>query len=405
MLLLCTCVFLTGMLGAFSVGRAQDMSNLSQYLGPGCHLASDAEKKEMADRGIPPSFQVCPKDSQILGVGKNFEQWYAQLKSQSPCTSNACTLSCRTRNTGAQVCGPTASRWNAIGCHPNNNTAIFPSVPYGFAAHIELLRRYCGERGRCTIGSVIAQWTGVPGDRPAYASFVSRNAGIPVNQVFDPNDIDLMGRLALAMSCYEAGALPYSVSDLKQGLIMAAGGQRVAVPSNVGQLLNESLTGSYAVNPSYSPSSHPGSWSYVPSTLNGNNYIGPTPPSSPLPLLSQTSAAQGTQQSAQVATQQSSTQASSPASLPVTPSALLIAQPQRVKGGFPVVVAWTSVGTDPNIPCQLSSNAQVIAQGNEGYVSVQTPPVAASTTADFLLQCRALRDGSLVQQTSSIAVY
>lgn len=258
----------------------------AQTLAPGCRLATPQDQAEMVARGLPRAFQVCPRDAEILGIGRDFEQWYAQIKSQSPCNRNTCTLSCRTRNTGAQVCGPTATRWNSIGCHPNNRTAIFPTVSHGFAAHIELLRRYCGERGRCTIGSVIQQWTATAGDRSSYASFVSRNAGIPVNQVFDPNDIDLMGRLALAMSCFEAGSLPYNVAELKQGLIMAGGGARVPVPPNVGQLLNESLTGSYAANSGTSPNSHPGSWAYPQSSVSGNNYRPPPPPASPLPVLS-----------------------------------------------------------------------------------------------------------------------
>ena len=220
-----------------------------------CVPSTQTDKNEMQARGIPQSFQVCPEDRVILGIGQNFDQWYSQLKSNSPCNKNTCTLSCRTRNTGAQVCGPVASKWNSIGCHSNNNTAIFPSVPYGFAAHIELLRNYCGKQGRCTITSVINKWAATTAERhSAYSNFVSRTAGIPVNQVFDPNNIELMGRLALSMACFEAGAMPYKADELKQGLVMAAGGKKVPVPSNVGELLNESQKGSYSANPNYSSS-------------------------------------------------------------------------------------------------------------------------------------------------------
>lgn len=245
-------------------------------ISPGCHATTPDELKALQDRGIPAAYQTCPSDTKDLGVGQNFDQWYAQLKQVSPCNRNSCALSCRTRNTGAQVCGPTAKRWNSIGCHPNNNTAIFPSVAYGFAAHIELLRRFCGERGRCTIASVIQQWS--TGNHPEYINFVSRYAGIPYNQVFNPNDIDMMGRIALTMSCFESGSLPYSADELKQGLSMAAGGARVAVPSNVGQLLNDSLQGSYVSNPSYSPSSAPSSWTYPASSVSGSTYVPPTVP-------------------------------------------------------------------------------------------------------------------------------
>lgn len=208
----------------------------------------------MKARGLPPATQVCPADREILGIGQNFDQWYAKLRSNSPCNKNTCTLSCRTRNTGAQVCGSVATKWNSIGCHSNNNTAIFPSVAYGFAAHIELLRNYCGKQGRCTITSVVNKWAATTDERhAAYANFVSRNAGIPTNQVFNPNDVELIGRLALAMACFEAGSMPYNVDELKQGLAMASGGAKVPVPSNVGQLLEESQKGGYAVNPIYTP--------------------------------------------------------------------------------------------------------------------------------------------------------
>jgi hypothetical protein len=209
----------------------------------------------MKARGLPQAAQVCPADRAILGIGQDFNQWYAQLRSNSPCNKNTCTLSCRTRNIGAQVCGPVATKWNSIGCHPNNKTAIFPSVAYGFAAHIELLRNYCGKQGRCTITSVVNKWAATTDERhAAYANFVSRNAGIPTNQVFNPNDVELVGRLALAMACFEAGAMPYSVDELKQGLAMASGGAKVPVPSNLGQLLEESQKGSFAPNPVYTPS-------------------------------------------------------------------------------------------------------------------------------------------------------
>lgn len=255
-------------------------------LPAGCRTATASDLRELEARGLPSVRIVCPKDAEVLGIGQNFDQWYAKLKSQSPCHKTTCNLSCRTRNTGAQVCGTTSNKWSAIGCHSNNRTAIFPTVAHGFAAHIELLRRYCGERGRCTINAVVGQWTAIAGHRPAYAAFASRNSGIPVNQVFDPNDTELVARLALAMSCFEGGALPFSAEDLKKGIAMASGGARVPVPSNVGELLEESLQGSYAPNTRatesvqplfYQPPAFPNSPSYTQPPYS------PTPPTSPPP--------------------------------------------------------------------------------------------------------------------------
>ncbi len=343
-------------------------------LDTGCHAPTDQEKAEMTARGLPVGFQVCPADTQTVGIGKDFESWYAQLKTQSPCNKNSCALSCKTRNTGAQVCGPTATRWNAIGCHPNNNTAIFPTVSHGFAAHIELLRRYCGERGRCTIGRVIEQWTATVGDRPAYASFVSRNSGMPINQVFNPNDIDLMGRIALSMSCFESGSMPYDAAELKQGLIMASGGARVPVPPNVGQLLNESLLGSYVGNPGDSPNSHPGSWGYPSSTLNGNLYNPPTPPANPLPVTTNPSD-----------TNQTGTN-SGPATSPL--AATLIAQPQNVKPGGLVLISWSSVGTD-GYACVVKQGGTEVGQGRENTKRVTIPQGQPAGLMTYQLSCQA----------------
>lgn len=316
-------------------------------IAPGCRPATAEDNAQLAARGLPPSAQICPQDEQLLGVGKDFEQWYAQLKTQSPCNKNTCNLACKTRNTGAQVCGTTSKKWGSIGCHPNNNTAIFPTVAHGFAAHIELLKRFCAERNRCTIGSVIQQWTAIAADRPAYINFVSKNAGIPSNQVFNPNDIDVVARLALSMACFEGGAMPFPVDQLKQGLVMAGGGAQVPVPANVGQLLNESLYGSgvagtinratggalgnsplgqfLGLQPSGTSSSGSGSQTPINGVTGGSarapSYASTTPVSTSTPssVLSRSTPA-GT------ATTGGSTTGTTPVSLPLTEAALQQAQ-------------------------------------------------------------------------------
>ena len=376
-------------------------------LGPGCHVATAAEQQEMIDRGIPASFEVCPADQVILGLGKDFDQWYAQLKAMPPCNKSICTLSCRTRNTGAQVCGPTATRWNSIGCHPNNNTAIFPSVAYGFAAHIELLRRYCGERGRCTIGTVTQQWaTGTNGSTQSpYAAFVSKAAGVPSNQVFDPNDIDVMARIALAMSCYEAGSLPYELSDLKQGLSMAAGGPRVPTPANVGALLQESLMGSYAPNPSYSPNSHPGSWTYPQATTFGGNYVPPPAASLAAAIKAPIAALPNPQLASQLPSATSTNPGSTSVTTilaPQTPVGLIIVQPSTVSRGIPLVVSWSTLGMSTQTPCTVTQNSTQLSQGNAGSNIVQTRALGSGPVS-FALSCTTA-GGQIFTQAASATV-
>lgn len=392
---------------------ASAQTSVTPPLGPGCRPSTAADLKAMADRGIPQKYEVCPADLQILGIGKTFEQWYAEIKATSPCNKNTCTLSCRTNNTGAQVCGPTATRWNSIGCHPVNKTAIFPSVPYGFAAHIELLRRYCGERGRCTILSAIQQWAPASdGNNPSsYAAFVSKAAGIPQNQVYDPNDVELMARLAMAMSCMEAGALPYSLSDLRQGMQMAAGGARVPVPSNVGQILQQSLTGSYAPQPAGAPVMTSGSWAYVPSNISSGMYAPPIPPPSSLPVLntpatSSSGQPMSTPTTLPPATQTNTTQTSGNtpnANVAFPPASLIIAQPRLVSRGDLVSVSWTSVGMSSATPCQLlAGDLSKIAGGSEGTYYFPTVSTTQSTVT-FTEKC-ITREGSVVHKSASVTI-
>ena len=393
-------VFLLALI-LFAAGSAS-----AAVLGPGCRAATAQDQKDMQDRGLPLAYEVCPKDAQILGIGESFDQWYTRIKAMSPCNKTTCTLSCRTRNTGAQVCGPTSKRWSSIGCHPNNNTAIFPTVSHGFAAHIELLRRYCGERGRCTIGTVTQQWaTGTNGSTQSpYAAFVSKAAGIPANQVYDPNDIDLVGRMAMAMACFEAGSLPYTADELKQGLIMAAGGARVPVPANVGALLNESLSGSYSANPAGSPNSHPGSWAYPQSSISNNSYQPPPPPANPLPII-KPSATNATNPFANgpLANQPTSnTNTSTSYNAALQSSALIIAQPKSVRHGDPILVSWTSVGMDPQTLCQVTAGGSVVAQKNSGSQLIPTT-LSQVGTLTFTLSCTT-RAGAQIQQSTTVNV-
>lgn len=357
-------------------------------LGPGCRTATAEDHARMEARGLPKGFQVCPADEKILGIGQNFESWYAQLKTQSPCNKNSCTLSCKTRNTGAQVCGPTASRWGSLGCHPNNRTAIFPTVSHGFAAHIELLRRYCSERGRCTIDRVVQQWTAVAGDRAAYANFVSKQSGMPINKVFDPNDIDVVGRIALSMACFEAGSLPYNADELKKGLVMAGGGPRVATPSNVGDLLNESLSGSFSANPANSPNSHPTSWAYAPFTgspYNVNPYSGQGA-SSGIGATSGTGAAPvgsllNGQSPLGVSTGTGSGGDSNSDGKTGLSASTIVVQPKNARTGSVVMVSWTSVNMKPS-SCKVTKNGTEFATGNEA-----TKRDTVESSVEYALEC------------------
>ena len=376
----------------------------TQTLGPGCRAATPQDQLQMIARGLPRAYQVCPGDTAATGVGQNFEAWYARLKTMSPCNRNTCTLSCRTRNTGAMVCSGTSRRWSSIGCHPNNNTAIFPTVAHGFAAHIELLRRYCGGQGRCTILSITQKWA--TANQGPYAAFVSRAAGIPYNQVFNPNDIDLVGRLALAMSCFEAGALPYSAQELKQGLLMAAGGAMVPVPSNVGELLNQSLSQSFApaapvapVTPFFGPQG-PGA--------SAANSAAPLPP--PIQPVASSIAAAQLPPRVSVAEPESSKLVSdllNSATLSVVPAALgIVVQPHELARGMQGLVSWTSVGMRRDA-CKVTvvtgGKEVFVGSGNEGTRPIKIGATSKAGELRFALRCfRA--DGQALEKNATARV-
>jgi hypothetical protein len=175
------------------------------------------------------------------GVTQAFTQWCNRTVG----TPVACTtLSCRTNNSGAQVCGGTqgnitsaiSKQFGAVGCHSNNNTSIFPTRVHGLAAHAALLRNYCGKQGRCTPSTVTSKWaTGAQG---TYATLVAKITGISENQVFNPNDPDTIGKLVTAMSRMEAGRFAHPCNEIAQGVAAAFGAVGdLPTPGNIGAVL------------------------------------------------------------------------------------------------------------------------------------------------------------------------
>lgn len=83
-------------------------------------------------------------------------------------------------------------------------------------------------------------------------------------------------------------------------------------------------------------------------------------------------------------------------------AALLVAQPQRVRHGDPVLVSWSSVGMDPQTLCKVSSDGQVIAQKNSGSQVLQTT-LSQVGTLTFALSCTT-QAGAQLQQTTTVRV-
>lgn len=192
------------------------------------------------------------------GLSADFMRWCEQFMATNARGSGQCKLACETRNPGAQVYNRIAQQFGSTSFSNNNRTAIFPSVVHGIAAHIALIRDMCtrgrpdacnggGVRPRCTLIELKQVWApschvnpAAPGFRnnpSTYANTVARWVGIQPNQVFNPNDKEMMAKIALASARIEIGFVNYNCQQLAQGTAMAYGQIPPGdVPPDVGQL-------------------------------------------------------------------------------------------------------------------------------------------------------------------------
>lgn len=200
-------------------------------------------------------------EAPTTGLSPSFMQWCQQFMATNGRSSAQCKLACETKNPGAQVYNPIARQFGSTGFSNNNRTAIFPSVVHGIAAHIALIRDMCtrgrpdacnrggGSRPRCTLIELKQVWApschvnpaapGFRNDPSAYANTVARWVGIQPNQVFNPNDKEMMAKIALASARIEIGFVNYTCEQLAQGTAMAYGQiPPGSVPADVGQLRN-----------------------------------------------------------------------------------------------------------------------------------------------------------------------
>jgi hypothetical protein len=200
------------------------------------------------------AFYVTPvhaANQDAAGLSPAFMQWCQQFMATKR-GNGQCKLACETRNPGAQVYNPIARQFGSQGFSNNNRTAIFPSVVHGIAAHVALIRDMCtrgrpdacnrggGSRPRCTLIELKQVWAPSchGGNNPtSYANTVASWVGIQPNQVFNPNDKDMMAKIALSSARIEVGFVNYTCEQLAQGTAMAYGQiPPGSVPADVGQL-------------------------------------------------------------------------------------------------------------------------------------------------------------------------
>ncbi len=84
-------------------------------------------------------------------------------------------------------------------------------------------------------------------------------------------------------------------------------------------------------------------------------------------------------------------------------SAIIIAQPQIVKRGVPIVVSWASVGMSDNNPCAVQQGPTVVGTGNSMTRVLPTNAASAIGRIIFTLSCTTAK-GESAQQTTSVEI-
>lgn len=322
------------------------------------------------------------------------------------CDVNPNRLVCQTRNPGAIVCSAVATKFGAVGCHPNNRTAIFPTVEQGAAAMASLLTsssRYFASGEKSIVQALCSGYS--EANCIPYARFVSQYTGIPINQTIDPRDSVTVAKIMTAMSRFENGnGAIFTPQQLQTGLEYAFGGKEL--PAGTPGYVPSFTAGGVPSRGYYSPFALGGSLGtpsgvfFTPTTV-GTATGGVPPLSSSGPVSTGAPVSTG----GQVPTGSViPTTGSTGVATTLTPVATLVVQPQKIVAGGTVSVSWSSVGMNIAVPCTLtsatSSSASLIKQANEGSEKVI---LRSAGTYTFALRCTS-PTGTLVEKSAKVTV-
>lgn len=317
---------------------------------------------------------------------------------------------CRTNNPGALTWAQWESKYGGYQCGQNNNTTCFPTVEAGVAAQAELLTtrsRYYGD-GNNTILGAICGGGYAASNCSEYASFVSRQTGIPINQTIDPNNAQQIGAIMMAQSRFESGrGVVYTPDQLQSGLTMAYGG---AIPAGTSGYVPQTIYGTGVGGVQYSSPFNVTTGMGSASLMSNSPFSGVTPVGYTYGTQYTSS---GSNQSnvpvSQILQQTTSgntiTTGSIPTNVTVPANAEIIVQPQSVTQGSSFTISWSSVGMVSNPVCSIMFNGNPFAQGNEGSKSYKTSNATPLGTMMFILQCTAQSDGSVVQKVASVVIH
>jgi hypothetical protein len=312
-------------------------------------------------------------------------------------------LTCRTNNPGAIVCSSVASRFGAVGCDANNNTAIFPTAEAGVAAQAALLTqssRYFGSGSNTILGAFCNGYS--TSNCSQYAAFISNQTGIPMTQTIDPNNSQQIAAIMMASSRFENGrGVIYTPDQLQTGLLAAYGQGTLpaGTPGYTPSVVYGTSGGYRYTSPYdfwYQDNAAPSVAGTYGSPLGNAMPMGYSmPPSYQVASrVPQTSTTQPVSQTTPVVQQ-----VPMPAPLPA-PVATIIVQPTLAIRGATLIVSWSSLGVRTDIPCQVSMSSTTIAQANAGSKRIQAniPGIV-----QFVLSCMS-PSGTAIQQSASATV-
>lgn len=285
------------------------------------------------------------------------------------------SLTCRTNNPGALVCGSIASQYGAIGCDPNNNTAVFPTVEAGIAAQARLLTssaRYFGSGTNSILGAFCNGYS--TSNCSEYAAFISAQTGIPINQTIDPNNAAQIAAIMMASSRFENGrGVIYTADQLQTGLL--AGYGLGSLPQGTPGYV-PGLAQGIAAGPGFT--SPLNVWGGSSPALVGS-YGSPLMTAVPVGYTAPPS-----YQSAPPAPPQTIPLQTAP-TLQGSAALNIVLQPTSTAPGSQVLVSWTSLGTN-GAPCSVLLGTTTVAQGSSGTTRIAAPNVRGAYA--FTLVCQ-----------------
>ncbi len=337
-------------------------------------------------------------------------------------TSN--TMVCKTNNPGALTWASWEAAYGGQPCGQANNTTCFPTMEQGIQAQARLLttsNSYFASGNNTIWGEFCgSNYASGPGSNcAAYATFVSQQTGIPINQTIDPNNAQQIGAIMMAQSRMESGVgVIFTPDQLQTGLGMAYGTQTLPggtpgfTPNTIdtgvaglggtftggGNTPGQIITSSPFANLSNLYST-PGAGSY-----QNASYSQPTQYSQPSQNGQSTQTSSNTYGGTTQTNSTTGSQTAQTASTGQTGTAVaqIIAQPQTVALNGTITVSWSSVGMSSASPCQVMENGTTaVATANEGSKTVSA---SSAGTLTFSLSCTAQGTSAIVQSSASVVV-